>query len=115
MRARVAIWLFFAACLLTADAAERKPEDSFARVDLMGSELNGSCKYSIVEKNKQNKELMCVLQLLRSRCNKIDDCYVYCIGNDVGVGIGGGCAHLCNYALRAKWDPPKGMDACTSK
>lgn len=115
MRAIVIIWLLVSLGFSATYAAESNSDEAFARIDRMHRELNGTCKYAILDKNKQNKELMCVLDLLRSRCNKIDDCYVYCHGNDVGVDIGGGCDHLCNYGSRAKWEPPKGIEACQRK
>jgi hypothetical protein len=87
-------------------------DDAFARVDRMRSELNGSCNYSISEKNRNNEELLCVLNTLRSRCNKLDDCYIYCLGNDVGEEIGGGCHHLCNYGSKEHWAFPKEAKAC---
>ena len=90
-------------------------DEPFARVDRMNQDLNGSCRYPILERNRRDQETMCILDSLRRRCNKIDDCYVYCIGNDVGIGIGGGCAHLCNYALRTKWEPPRDIQVCRPK
>ncbi len=110
-----ALGMQFAARSSTAKAAEAKPEDALMRIDQMARALNGSCSYPMLEKNRQNKELVCMLDTLRNRCNKIDDCYVYCIGNDVGVAVGGGCTHLCNYSLREQWDPPKTMEACKTQ
>lgn len=86
---------------------------SLSSVDLMDRALNGSCRYPIMEKNQRDEKLTCALNALRNRCNEIDDCYVYCLGNDVGVNVGGGCEHLCNYGLRKPWSPPKGIEACT--
>ena len=113
MRIRNVTALLITAWLSSTHAATH--DEFLARVNKMHRELNGSCRYPILEKNKQAKETMCVLDALRARCNKIDDCYVYCIGNDVGVEVGGGCAHLCNYGLRAEWEAPKGMEACMTK
>src|SRR4051812_34719159 len=78
-------------------------DDTSDRISRMERELNGSCSYSISERSLKEPGLVCYLEKLRARCNKIDDCYVYCIGNNVGENVGGGCAHLCNYALREKW------------
>jgi len=99
-----------------AESPQRRTIDETSElINRMNRELNGSCNYSVAARNKTNSEMMCVLDRLRSRCNKIDDCYVYCIGNDVGAEVGGGCAHLCNYALREKWEPPEGVQTCQKK
>jgi len=103
-----------AAAAYSAPKAD-KSDDTFARVDKMQRELNGSCSYPVLLKNQFDPELMCLLEVLRARCNKIDDCYVYCWGNDVGQDIGGGCAHLCNYGLRKAWEWPKGVEKCTRR
>jgi hypothetical protein len=87
-------------------------EDPFAKVDRMRRELNGTCSYPVIEKYRENRKLLCQLDSLRQRCNEIDDCYVYCIGQNVGEDIGGGCAHLCNYSLKKKWALPKSAKAC---
>ncbi len=86
--------------------------DPFDKVDLMGERLDGSCNYPILEKHKKDEDLMCRLDSLSSRCNKVDDCYVYCVGNDVGENIGGGCAHLCNYGNLKAWNPPRSIKQC---
>src|SRR5258708_6408102 len=91
-------------CSATAQTAKPLPVDPFER---MQQELNGTCSYPILAKIQADKDLMCALDALRARCNKIDDCYVYCIGNDVGEHIAGGCTHVCNYGLRGKWEPAK--------
>ena len=107
--------LLIAAMLLVGSILACGPEpsdDRLALVTRMDQALNGSCQYSVLEKHRANGELMCVLDALRKRCSKIDDCYVYCIGNDVGVGIGGGCDHLCNYAAREEWSYPQEAQAC---
>jgi len=87
-------------------------EPGYDLVDKMFHELNGSCDYPILEKYKRDEKLMCRRNSLKDRCNKIDDCYVYCYGNDVGTDIGGGCVHLCNYGLRNEWSSPESMDKC---
>jgi hypothetical protein len=115
IRSFIAIWFLLYVGSAGAESREPKPEDPSEKVAQMERALNGSCSYPILEKNKTNKELMCALDALRARCNKIDDCYVYCAGNDVGAQIGGGCTHLCNYSLREKWQPPEGYAACWAK
>ena len=90
----------------------KSEESGFDEVGKMYHELNGSCDYPVLEKYKHDEKLMCQLNALKARCNKIDDCYVYCYGNDVGKDIGGGCVHLCNYALRHEWSSPESMEKC---
>ena len=100
---------------LAVHAEAPKREESFDRVARMERELNGSCNYGVSPATQFNKPLLCTLDALRKRCNKIDDCYVYCLGNDVGENIGGGCAHLCNYGLRQEWSLPPEARACEEK
>ena len=78
----------------------------------MFAELDGSCDYPILEKYQQDPAMVCRLESLKARCNKIDDCYVYCVGNDVGEAIGGGCGHLCNYRHLEAWNPPGSIKDC---
>ena len=112
-----AVALLIAACAsqATAPITLGTAEDSFARVNRMFEELDGKCRYPVMERHQANRELVCQLDALRQRCNKIDDCYVYCIGRDVGEGIGGGCVHLCNYRLLEEWAPPESAKKCSQK
>ena len=84
------------------------------RVDRMFAELDGSCKYPVVEENKRDLTTSCVLESLKERCNEIDDCLVYCLGNDIGENIGGGCGHLCYAGSQKLWNPPESMEQCES-
>ena len=79
----------------------------------MYKNLDGTCNYPILKEHKYNPKFMCKINALKERCNKIDDCYVYCYSNDVGVRIGGGCTHLCNYSLKKEHTSPKGFKECT--
>ncbi len=110
--------LLLIATSLAIGAGTHKPSElsgAPSSVDLMDRALNGSCRYPIMEKNPRDDRLTCTIDALRNRCNKIDDCYVYCLGNDVGANIGGGCDHLCNYGLRKDWSPPKEIEMCAKK
>lgn len=78
----------------------------------MFHELNGTCNYPILDEFVSNPEFLCKIDSLKRRCNKIDDCYVYCYSNAVGEQIGGGCAHLCNYGLKEEWSPPADFKSC---
>lgn len=112
-RIRKAIVLLWAVgCLAPLALSANSSDDAFAKIDQMRRDLNGSCSYSVLEEYRENRELLCQLDALRKRCNKIDDCYVYCIGRNVGESIGGGCTHLCNYRLKVDWSPPESAKAC---
>ncbi len=87
-------------------------EDRAAKIARMYRELDGTCRYPVLEKYRQDQRLLCGIDALRQRCNAIDDCYAYCLGQGVGEGVGGGCAHLCNYAGREAWAPPEAEAAC---
>jgi len=104
--------LFFNFLLCLATFNSIAETDPFPKVDKMHKELNGSCNYPILDKYKSDTKFNCQLNVIKKRCNKIDDCYVYCYSNDVGEGIGGGCAHLCNYALKNEWNPPSEISRC---
>lgn len=86
--------------------------NEFSKVDKMHTELNGSCDYQITTVYKTDSEFMCKLNVLKNRCNEIDDCYVYCASNDVGENVGGGCGHLCNYSNKKEWNPPSEIESC---
>jgi hypothetical protein len=101
-----------AAIVSTDVSSAEVPQDPIVRME---QSLNGSCNYPVLDTVKSDKRLMCELEALRSRCNQIDDCYVYCIGKDVGKDVGGGCAHLCNYGLRKEWAPPTAVLKCIGK
>lgn len=96
----------------TQALAAGSSDDALAKVDQMHRELNGTCSYPVLEAYRENREVLCLVEALRKRCNKIDDCHVYCIGQGVGQSIGGGCAHLCNYGLKEDWRLPDGAQAC---
>ncbi|MFD2168295.1 hypothetical protein ACFSJY_18705 [Thalassotalea euphylliae] len=81
----------------------------------MKSELNGSCNYIPTEKLKNNKELSCVVSKIANRCNKIDDCYSYCLATDLDEKVGGGCAHICNYSNQENWWLPDEVKDCPLK
>jgi hypothetical protein len=87
-------------------------DEPFAKVKKIQTELNGSCDYQITPEHRADTEFMCQLKALKKRCNEIDDCYVYCASNDIGEDIGGGCAHLCNYANQKEWSPPSEIKSC---
>ena len=108
--------LFICAFLASCDGANNvtTAESPFDAVDRMFRELNGTCDYPVLEKYRRDKQFICQLGELKSRCNKIDDCYVYCLGNDIGNDVGGGCTHLCNYALRKEWNAPESIKKCTA-
>ena len=66
----------------------------------------------------------CFLNLLRSRCEGRDECFVRCLTsgehrwvNEKGetVSIGGGCFHLCDYGGRSGWEAPIGTEDCYIK
>jgi len=81
----------------------------------MNHELNGSCNYAPTQKLKDDKTLSCVVSKLAERCNKIDDCYSYCIATDLNETVGGGCAHICNYSNKIEWSPPQSVKLCTTE
>ncbi|MCP4978465.1 MAG: hypothetical protein GY931_20150 [Maribacter sp.] len=66
------------------------------KISKMHKSLNGSCTYSMLEKYQKDKEMQCLVNSLKLRCNAIDDCYTYCLSKNIGKNVGGGCAHLCN-------------------
>lgn len=113
-RALLTASVLLAGSLLAACASaglKDQPQDPFAMVAKMERDLNGSCRYSVLEKVRGNSEMMCAIEALRKRCNKIDDCLVYCAGNDIGADIGGGCAHLCRYRDE-RYEPSQEAIAC---
>ena len=106
----VIILILFSVCTGSDEtAADEEPVDP---VEQMFAQLDGSCDYPILAKHRNNPAISCRLEVLSLRCNDIDECLVYCVGNDVGENIGGGCAHLCNYRNRQYWRPPKIMEQC---
>jgi hypothetical protein len=79
----------------------------------MNKALNGSCDYQVQLNHKGEKELLCIVSAIASRCeNEVDDCYSYCLLTDLNITIGGGCAHICNYGNRKKWSYPSGTENC---
>lgn len=101
--------------MLVGAIASDSAIDPSSKVQLMFQQLDGSCGYHVSIKYPQDRELLCWLDALRHRCNKVDDCYAYCFGRDVGEGIGGGCVHLCNPGMKQHWVPPESTMACVNK
>jgi len=89
--------------------------DKTEQIVKMHATLNGSCNYPVKEIYKDDEEVLCALGKLAERCNKIDDCYFYCFGNDLGDGIGGGCAHICNRGNKKSWERPEGILSCKNE
>ena len=94
------------------EAVKELEKVRFADSFTMNKDLNGSCDYTLLAVEADDEPLICYLTALKERCNSIDDCLVYCIGNNVGYGIGGGCAHLCNYGWRKEWTDPESAKNC---
>ena len=40
---------------------------------------------------------LCLLEVLRPRCDAVDTCLVDCITSGEGQNVGGGCFHLCEW------------------
>ena len=58
-----------------------------------------------------SKEI-CVMQALAVRNNEGDRCHIQCTVNRDGVGIGGGCGHVCGRRLPPNWKPLKTALEC---
>ena len=80
-----------------------------------------NCKAPIKDGVGLNASEQCFLDLMRSRCDGLDECLVRCLtsGKFRGVteegetwGIGGGCFHQCNYGGRSEWKAPEGTEEC---
>ena len=81
----------------------------------MYNELNGSCSYMPTQKLKDDIKLSCTVIKIAERCNKIDDCYTYCLATNIDETIGGGCSHVCNYNNKVNWSLPKSVKQCASE
>ena len=90
-------------------------EDLDAQLVKMKSELDGSCSYTPTDKLKSDKKLSCIVSKIANRCNKIDDCYSYCLATELNEKVGGGCAHICNYSNKQEWNLPQEVKACTKE
>jgi hypothetical protein len=90
-------------------------DESTEQLVKMHKELNGSCSYKPTQKLKDDKKLSCVVSKLADRCNKIDDCYTYCLATNLDDIIGGGCAHACNYRNEVKWSLPESVQQCATE
>ena len=87
-------------------------DEKTAQLVKMKDSLNGSCSYPMLDIVSEDKRTVCAINAIRERCNKIDDCYSYCLSQNIGEGVGGGCGHLCNYSNQNEWKPPKSIMSC---
>lgn len=115
MRNLLLIILIQSLLSLSAGAENTTPDEMDIALKKMDKERNGSCNYPILDKIKKNEELMCELNVLKKRCNKVDDCFYYCFSQDIQSVFFDGCGHLCLNYSGHKWIPPKGLDACEKK
>ena len=87
-------------------------EEKAAQLVKMHNSLDGSCSYQMLDSVRNDTQAVCAISALSERCNKIDDCYSYCLSQNIGADVGGGCGHLCNYANQDEWQPPKNILSC---
>jgi len=117
LRVTVTVCCMIALSSFSLDASELcelRPEacEKFESIKKMRNQLNGSCSYPYLDKYDNDKPMQCYINTLKARCNKIDDCYVYCVSNDIGNNVGGGCSHICNYANQQLWVYPEKHMSC---
>ena len=73
---------------------------------------SGSCDFPFEDSVPLTQGDVCTISFLKERCGTLDACFVDCLTSGRGIGVGGGCAHLCNYGWEIDWQPPEGVDGC---
>ncbi len=55
---------------------------------------------------------VCTIKQLKKRCGLLDSCFVDCFTSGMGVDVGGGCGHICNYGWKEDWKFPENTKQC---
>ena len=106
------------AILLLACSCSQQPADTVVPpppppppdVGDIGSYLHCSAQ----PKRTLSEREQCEVAAFKSRCTKLDDCYVSCIASPDGSFSGGRCAHTCTFGPHRGAEPPKSLASCAT-